>query len=261
MNASAHTHRTPVPLTPRISARRRENVGLGIPNPIDDWVCGGKPGAPTASALEETTPLDATDGSMSSPTFSHPLVAARGRDVVHAVHSVHSSATFGAGGRVRPSSRRLTPPAIICRRSTAPGPHATPPAHPLQSPCGVRRPASCSFHTGASRTTAPGGGRQVALAGQSEQQAASSPHPSAERCTGHRTAAHHTERKGRLPRPFLSAGFPAAIPSRNRPPTAASATRGPGQRGRLRHFLPEETRLVSHPSRYDGWQHVQPHVF
>jgi len=41
-----------------------------------------------------------------------------------------------------------------------------------------------------------------------------------------------------FPAPFLSAGFPAAIPSRNRPPRAASATRGPGQRGRLRRMQP-----------------------
>ena len=189
---------------------------------------------------------------MSSPTFPAPLVAPRGRDVAHAVHSVHSSATFGAGGRVRPPSRRLTPPAILFRRFAAPGPHATPPARPLQSPCGVRRPASCSFHTGSSRTAAPGGGRQVALAGRPEQRAAPSLQPSAERCTGHRAAARHTERKGRLPRRFLSAGFPAAMPSRSRPPRAASATRGPGQRGRLRHFLPEEARLAAPPDATHG---------
>jgi len=45
-------------------------VGLGIPNPIHDWVYGGKPGARPASALEETTRLDTTDGTVSSPTFS-----------------------------------------------------------------------------------------------------------------------------------------------------------------------------------------------
>ena len=32
------------------------------------------------------TPLDVTDGTVSSPTFSHPLVAARGRDASHASH-------------------------------------------------------------------------------------------------------------------------------------------------------------------------------
>ena len=64
-----------------------------------------------------------------------------------------------------------------------------------------------------------------------------------------------------FPAPFLSAGFPAAMPSRHRPPSAASATRGPGQRGRLRDLLPEQTRLAGHPSRCDGRYCVQPHVF
>ena len=67
-------------------------MGLGIPNPIHDWVYGGKAGARTASALKEITPLDTTDGNMSSPTFSDPLVAARGRD----------AEAIGANRRLRP---------------------------------------------------------------------------------------------------------------------------------------------------------------
>jgi len=103
---------------------------------------------------------------------------------VHAVHFVHSSARFGAGGRVRRSSRRLTPPAIICRRFAAPGSHTSASRRLVHPPRGCRRPASCSFLTGSSRTAGPGGGRQPALAGQPRQQVGPSPHPWAERCTG-----------------------------------------------------------------------------
>ena len=91
-------------LTLKISARRRENVGLGIPNPIHDWVYGDKPGARTASALGETTPPDTTDGTMSSPTFSDPLVAARGRDVSHPPHAQRTAPV--SAPRPQASNRR-----------------------------------------------------------------------------------------------------------------------------------------------------------
>ena len=55
--------------------------------------------------------------------------------------------------------------------------HATPYLRALRSPHGRRRPASCSFHTGSSRTSAPRGGRQVALAGRSGHRAGPSPQP------------------------------------------------------------------------------------
>ena len=67
---------------------------------------------------------------------------------VHAVHFVHSSARFGAGDRGARRSRRLTPPAMLCRRFAArgaPGPLSSPSAHhllPAGEGRGEGRPAS-----------------------------------------------------------------------------------------------------------------------
>ena len=58
---------------------------------------------------------------------------------VHAVRLVHSSARFGAAGRGwLPWPRRLTPPAIFCRRFAARGPSCPPEARLSSppSPCG-----------------------------------------------------------------------------------------------------------------------------
>jgi len=62
-------------------APREEKVGLGIPNPIWDWVYEHKKSAGSISDALHLSVLHAKGGNMSSPTFSSPLVAARGRGV------------------------------------------------------------------------------------------------------------------------------------------------------------------------------------
>jgi len=69
-------------LTSKIFAPREEKVGLGIPNPICDWVYGDKKSAGWISDALDLSVLHEKGGNMSSPTFSSPFVAARGRDVV-----------------------------------------------------------------------------------------------------------------------------------------------------------------------------------
>ena len=122
-------------------------------------------------------------------------------------------------GRVCPRRfRRLTPPAMFCRRFAAallPCQHAGPwraPASRLPEAGVMLIPQRLKPHGRPWRRAAGGSCGPVPARGRTIR-----PTPSAERCTGHRTAARHTERKGRLPRPLLSAGFPATIPGQAPP--------------------------------------------
>jgi len=116
------------------------------------------------------------------------------------------------------ASRLLCPQANPARRA----------AHP---PRGRRRPASCSFLTGSSRTSAPGGGRQVALAGQPEQQVARSSPP--EGGAVHRAPRSRPPQRARW-QPFQ----PLSI---SRLPGSDSQQKPPAQ-SRIGHTRPGPTR-------------------
>ena len=132
-----------------------------------------------------------------------------------------SVAPSGLGRGCRRLSRRLTPLAMLFRRFAAGGSCASRRRCGVRSPRGRRRPASCSFHSGSSRTAALAAGGRWLLRGAPATRPKHRPSASAERCTGHRKAARHTQRQGRPCSRSLSAGFPAAIRSRHRPRRAA----------------------------------------
>jgi len=137
--------------------------------------------------------------------------------LAYAVHGIHSLA----------ASRLLPPCASASCRAAA-------------SPCGCRRPASCSFPIAPSRTTAPGGGRQVALARHSRRQATTIP-PARRRSGAQGTAQPPATPSARvalpapLYRPVRWRRFPAgtARPEPHRPHASwASEGAGYGLRGR-----------------------------
>ena len=57
---------------------REEKVGLGIPNPIPDWVYGEEVEAPCARGCWHGASPCSTGGNMSNPAFSSRLVEAEG---------------------------------------------------------------------------------------------------------------------------------------------------------------------------------------
>ena len=115
--------------------------------------------------------------------------------------------------------------------------HLTSPRRARHSPPGRRRPASCSFHSGSSRASAPGGGPQSALAGRSHQQVGPSSHPVG--------GAVHTAPRSRPP--HLAQRSPSQPPPISRLP-GTDAEQPPPAHSRIGHKRPGPSRSASAPS-------------
>ena len=133
---------------------------------------------------------------------------------------------LGVGCARRPGGLRRRLSSAAAPRLLAPIP-PRPPVHCNRLAASVGRHHAHSTPARAARPPPAAGGRQLLRAAPSTRTDLG-PHHTAERCTGHRAAARHTERKGRRPSPLPISRF-SGSDSQQRPP--AQSRIGPARPG------------------------------